>query len=181
MKKWVDNISNSEAVFPFRFLERWGDLMKTNCEVLSWREGELFSFELINKLVRELSPIYRLNFYQLLLFFCQKIQLQLLLSFCCSTYVYFAVYLLLPTWFYISLTCFHLGKGSNNQNGNLRWFLPWRGGVSRGSRVPHTFSEIWFFWKPFRIIPWLWKRVLHLVWALYYVYIVLEMTLNMTE
>ena len=24
--------------------------------------------------------------------------------------------------------------------------------------------------KPFRIIPWLWKRVLHLVWAFYYVY-----------
>ena len=24
-----------------------------------------------------------------------------------------------------------LGRGSNNQNGNLRWFLPWRGGVSR--------------------------------------------------
>ena len=22
----------------------------------------------------------------------------------------------------------NLGKGSNNQNGNLRWFLPWRGG-----------------------------------------------------
>ena len=22
-----------------------------------------------------------------------------------------------------------LGKGSNNQNGNLRWYLPWRGGT----------------------------------------------------
>ena len=70
----------------------------------------------------------------------------------------------------------YLGRGSNNQNGNLRWFLPWRGGVSKGSRVPYTYSE-----KPFRIIPWLWKRVLHLVWALYYVYIVVEMTLNMAK
>ena len=35
--------------------------------------------------------------------------------------------------------------------------------------------------KTFRIIPWLWKRVLHLVWALYYVYIVVEMTLNMAK
>ena len=76
-----------------------------------------------------------------------------------------------------------LGRCANNQNGNLRWHLPWRGrgGVSRGSRVPHTYSEIWFFWKPFRIIPWLLKRVLHLVWALYYVYIVVEMTLNMAK
>ena len=37
-----------------------------------------------------------------------------------------------------------------------------------------------FFWKPFKIIPWLWKRVLHLVWALYYVCIVFEVTLNIT-
>ena len=36
-----------------------------------------------------------------------------------------------------------------------------------------------FFLKPFRIIPWLLKRVLHLVWDLYYVYILVEMTLNM--
>ena len=74
-----------------------------------------------------------------------------------------------------------LGRCANNQNGNLRWYLPWRGGVSRGSRVPHTYSEIWFFWKPFRIIPWLLKRVLHLVWVSYYVYIVVEMTLNMAK
>ena len=41
-----------------------------------------------------------------------------------------------------------LGMCSNNQNGNLRWYLPWRGGrVSRGSRVPHTYSEKWFFLK----------------------------------
>ena len=97
------------SIFPFLIQERWGDLMKTNCEVLSWREGELFSFELINKLVRELSPIYRLNFYQLLLFFCQKIQLQLLLSFLfIFFYIYSALYLLLPTRFYILFTCFHL-------------------------------------------------------------------------
>ena len=35
-----------------------------------------------------------------------------------------------------------LGRGSNNQNGNLRWYLPGRGG---GSRVPHTYSEKGFF------------------------------------
>ena len=57
-----------------------------------------------------------------------------------------------------------LGRCSNNQNGNLRWIFPWRGGVS---------SSTYVFWrkkiqKLFRIIPWLWKRVLHLVWALYY-------------
>ena len=34
------------------------------------------------------------------------------------------------------------------------------------------------FKKIFRIIPWLWKRVLHLVWAFYYVYIVVELTMN---
>ena len=39
----------------------------------------------------------------------------------------------------------------------------------------------WFFLKTIRIIPWLWKRVLHLVWALYYVYLVVEMTLNMAK
>ena len=35
----------------------------------------------------------------------------------------------------------NLGKGANNQNGNLRWYLPWRG----GSQVPYTYSEKWFF------------------------------------
>ena len=38
-----------------------------------------------------------------------------------------------------------------------------------------------FFKKTFVIIPWLWKSVLHLVLALYYVYIVDEMTLNMAK
>ena len=71
-----------------------------------------------------------------------------------------------------------VGRESNNQSGNLRWFSPWRGG---GSRVPHTYSEKWFFWKPFRIIPWLLKRVLHIVWALYYAYIVVEVTMNMAK
>ena len=74
-----------------------------------------------------------------------------------------------------------LGRGSNNQNGNLRWFLPWRGGVSRGLECHIPFLKNDFVLKPFRIIPWLWKRVLHLVWALYYVYIVVEMTLNMAK
>ena len=34
---------------------------------------------------------------------------------------------------------------------------------------------------PLRIIPWLWKFVLHLIWALYYVYIVFEVTMNMAK
>ena len=34
-----------------------------------------------------------------------------------------------------------LGTGADNQNGNLRWHLPGRGGGSRGSRVPHTYFE----------------------------------------
>ena len=37
------------------------------------------------------------------------------------------------------------------------------------------------FLKTIWIIPWLLKRVLHLVWDLYYVYIVVEMTLNMAK
>ena len=38
------------------------------------------------------------------------------------------------------------------------------------------------FWKMIfllRIILWLWKRVLHLVWALNYVYVVVEVTIKM--
>ena len=35
-----------------------------------------------------------------------------------------------------------LGKGADNQNGNLRWHLPGRGGgVSRGSRLPLSYFE----------------------------------------
>ena len=37
----------------------------------------------------------------------------------------------------------------------------------------------WFFKKLFRIIPWLWKRVLHLVWALYYVYVVANVQIQL--
>ena len=37
-----------------------------------------------------------------------------------------------------------LGLGSNNKNGNLKWFLPWRGG---GSQVPHIATYL--FWKRF--------------------------------
>ena len=44
-----------------------------------------------------------------------------------------------------------LGRCANNQNGNLRWYFSMKGGA--GSRVPHTYSEKWFFWKPFRTIP----------------------------
>ena len=82
-------------------------------------------------------------------------------------------------WKNNSNLCYKLRDGV--KNGNFWWHLPWRGGVWRGSRVPHTYFEKWFFQKPFRIIPWLWKRVLHLVWALYYVYILDEMTLNMAK
>ena len=35
--------------------------------------------------------------------------------------------------------------------------------------------------KPFRIIPWLSKRVLHIVWALYYIHIVVDVTMNMAR
>ena len=35
--------------------------------------------------------------------------------------------------------------------------------------------------KPFRIIPQQLKRVLHIVWALYYVNIVVEVTMNMAK
>ena len=51
------------------------------------------------------------------------------------------------------------------------------GGVSSAT---YLFWKM-IFWKPFRIIPWLLIRVLHLVWALYYVYIVVEVTLNMAK
>ena len=56
------------------------------------------------------------------------------------------------------------------------------GGGSRGGlecHIPILKND--FFKKPFRMIPRLWKRVLHLVWALYYVYIVVEITLNMAK
>ena len=51
------------------------------------------------------------------------------------------------------------------------------GGVSRAIKV--FFFK--FLQKPSRITPWLPKRVLHIVWALYYVYIVDEVTMNMAE
>ena len=43
-----------------------------------------------------------------------------------------------------------------------------------GSRVPHTYSENLESFPDC-------ENVLHLVWALYYVYIVVEMTLNMAK
>ena len=39
-------------------------------------------------------------------------------------------------------SCKHLGRGSNNQNGNLRWYLPWRGGGLEG-----VSSATYLFWK----------------------------------
>ena len=55
------------------------------------------------------------------------------------------------------------------------------GGLEGVSSATYLFWKMIFVKKPFRIIPWLWKRVLHLVWALYYVYIVVEMTSNMAK
>ena len=50
-----------------------------------------------------------------------------------------------------------------------------------GSGVPHTYSEKWFFLKKhLESFPDC-ENVLHLVWALYYVYIVVEMTLKMAK
>ena len=54
------------------------------------------------------------------------------------------------------------------------------GGLEGVSSATYVFWKV-IFLKPFRIIPWLLKRVLHLVWALFYVYIVVEMTLNMAK
>ena len=48
-----------------------------------------------------------------------------------------------------------------------------------GSRVPSFFN--FYCLKTSRITPWLSKSVLHLVWALWYVYIVVEVTLNRAE
>ena len=31
-------------------------------------------------------------------------------------------------------------------------------------------------WKPVKILPWLLKRVLHIIWTLYYIYVVVEVT-----
>ena len=45
--------------------------------------------------------------------------------------------------FQLSLTVFYgLGKGSNKQNENLRWYLPWRGGGLEG-----VSSATYLFWK----------------------------------
>ena len=50
-----------------------------------------------------------------------------------------------------------------------------------GPRVPWTYFENDSLKKTFRIIPWLSKRVLHIVWALYYIHTVVEVTMNMAE
>ena len=45
--------------------------------------------------------------------------------------------------FQLSLTVFYgLGKGSNKQNENLRWYLPWGGGGLEG-----VSSATYLFWK----------------------------------
>ena len=53
-----------------------------------------------------------------------------------------------------------------------------------GEGVPFSINVFFlnvFAWKPFRITPWLPKRILDIVWALYYVYIVVEVTMNMAK
>ena len=52
----------------------------------------------------------------------------------------------------VPFTKYRLGKCANNQNGNLRWHLLWRGGVSRGSRLPLSYFEKWFLSDPSPII-----------------------------
>ena len=49
-----------------------------------------------------------------------------------------------------------------------------------GTRVPLTYSEKWFFENHLESFPDC-ENVLDLVWALYYVYIVVEVTLNMAK
>ena len=66
----------------------------------------------------------------------------------------------------------YIKKGNICQGGSL---------LFRGLECHIPILKSDFFKNPFRIIPWLLKRVLHLVWALYYVYIVVEMTLNMAK
>ena len=54
--------------------------------------------------------------------------------YCCSFYLSNYMY-----WVCIAILFFELGRYSNNQNGNWRWFSPWRGGgVS---------SSTYLFWK----------------------------------
>ena len=54
-----------------------------------------------------------------------------------------------------------------------------RGG--RGLACHKDFFNFLFIQKPSRITPWLSKRILHIIWALYCVYIVVEVTLNRAE
>ena len=79
--------------------------------------------------------------------------------------------------FHIYTFAWVLGKGSKKWKFKMAFAMNW----VWGSCVPLTYFEKWFFQKPFGIIPWMSKRVLHIVWALYYVYIVVEMTLNMAK
>ena len=47
--------------------------------------------------------------------------------------------------------------------------------------MPLRFFQKCFLQKTFRIVPLLSKHVLHIVWALYYIHIVVEVTMNMAE
>ena len=102
----------------------------------------------------------------------------------------------MPTWYNVITTRLRLSQleiipghfvvfireGCGKSKWKFKMAFAMRGGGSRGGlecHIPILKND--FCWKPFRIIPWLLKRVLHLVWALYYVYIVVEMTLNMAK
>ena len=60
------------------------------------------------------------------------------------------MYILFRDYYFVTIIVIIiiLGRYSKNQNGNLRWHLPWRGGGGRDrSRVPHTYFEKWFLLK----------------------------------
>ena len=80
------------------------------------------------------------------------------------------------------LSTINIREGFKKSKWKFKMAFAMKGGGSRGGLECHLpILKNDFFKKPFRIIPWLWKRVLHLVWALYYVYRVDEMTLNMAK
>ena len=75
----------------------------------------------------------------------------------------------------VSLWILILAKYSKNE---MEMFMVFDMKGVGGSRVPLTFFQ---FFLPSRITPWLPKRVLHIVWALHYVFIVVKVTLNIAE
>ena len=70
---------------------------------------------------------------------------------------------------------FSYRRGANNQNGNLRCFFSMKGGGLE-FHIPILKND--FLENHLESFPDC-ENVLHLVWALYYVYIVVEVTMNM--